>query len=243
MQAKADGNVRAERHGAVMTIEFHHPSGNALPVSLLRDLAGQIHLAGLDADIRVIRLQSGGAKAFCAGAFFPEMKLIKSQEEGKEFFSHFAQLLESMRHCPKFIVVRVQGKTVGGGVGIVAAADYAIAASGAELRLSELSIGIGPFVIGPFVERKIGLSAFTQLAIDAHTWRSAEWAQSRGLYAELHHSAEGLEEAITRLVGHLSQSSPDAMKAMKSMFWNNIPDWTQLLQDRAATSSALALKL
>ena len=242
MEAHPGAYVRSERHAAVITIEFYHPSGNALPGALLRDLAGQIHGAGLDESIRVIRLQSGGEKAFCAGAFFSEMEALKTPQEGADFFGNFAQLLDIMRRCPKFIVVRVQGKAVGGGVGIVAAADYAIASPSAEIKLSELSIGIGPFVIGPFVERKIGLSAFSQLAIDAHAWRTAEWAHARGLYAEVHHSPEHLEESIRRLTDHLAHSSTAAMKAMKEMFWQNSPDWTSLLTQRAATSATLALK-
>jgi methylglutaconyl-CoA hydratase len=242
MDLHPEAYVRTERHGAVLQIEFFHPSGNALPGALLRELASQIHGAGLDDSIRVIRLQSGGTRAFCAGAFFKEMEALKTEAEATDFFGNFAHLLQAMRHCPKFIVVRVQGKAVGGGVGIVAAADYAIAASAAEIRLSELSIGIGPFVIGPYVERKIGLSAFSQLAIDAHNWRTAEWALARGLYAEMHSSPEHLEEALQRLTDHLAHSSPQAMKAIKEMLWQGIPDWKALLHQRAATSAGLALK-
>ncbi len=243
MEAHPAAYVRSEKHGGVITIEFFHPSANALPVQLLRDLASQIHGAGLDESIKVIRLQSGGGlSTFCAGANFKEMDAVRTEKESSDFFSHFAHLLDVMRHCPKFIIVRVIGKAVGGGVGIIAAADYAIASPAAEIKLSELSIGIGPFVIGPFVERKIGLSAFSQLAIDAHSWRTAEWAHARGLYAEMHQSHEHLEESIDRLSGHLVHSSSQAMKAMKEMLWHSSPDWTKLLEQRAVISGTLALK-
>ena len=182
MQDQNTGYVKSERHGPLMYIEFFHPQSNSMPQSLLAGLASQIYEAGLDQEILVIVLKSSGDKAFCAGASFKELSEIKNSREGENFFNGFAQVINSMRKCPKFIVARIQGKCVGGGVGIVAAADYAIALTGADIKLSELDIGIGPFVVGPAVERKLGLSAYSQLAIDASSWRTAEWAKTRGLY-------------------------------------------------------------
>jgi methylglutaconyl-CoA hydratase len=236
-----NGYVKVELHNSITTIEFYHPQSNSLPAKILEELATEIHAAGNDSDTKVILLRSGGDKVFCSGASFDELYAIKNKEEGLDFFSGFAHVINQMRKCPKFIVARVQGKCVGGGVGIVAAADYAIAADGAEIKLSELAIGIGPFVVGPAVERKIGLSSFTQLAIDAGMWRNAEWARRKGLYAELHTDVTGMDESIRRLTELLVHASPDAMHEMKKIFWHGTEHWDKLLIERAAISGKLIL--
>src|SRR5450432_2723655 len=239
MQEQVPGYVKSERHGSTMVIEFFHPQSNSLPQSLLTDLASHIHGAGLDDEIRVLVLRSVGDRAFCAGASFTELSQIKTSREGEDFFCGFAHVINSMRKCPKFIIARIQGKAVGGGVGIAAAADYAIALSGAEIKLSELEIGIGPFVVGPAVERKLGLSAFSQLAMDAASWRTADWAKTRGLYSEVHTSLQELDEAVQRLVHRLSHSSAQAIKEIKKMLWQDYSHWDQLLSERAKTSGHL----
>jgi methylglutaconyl-CoA hydratase len=239
MQEKIPGYVKSERHGQTMVIEFFHPQSNSLPQTLLTDLASHIHGAGLDDEIRVIVLRSFGDRAFCAGASFTELSQIKNSREGEDFFNGFAHVINSMRKCPKLIVARVQGKCVGGGVGIAAAADYAIALTGAEIKLSELEIGIGPFVVGPAVERKLGLSAFSQLAIDAASWRTAEWAKTRGLYSEVHASLQEMDESLQKLVNHLSNSSPQAIKEIKKMLWHDYSHWDELLSERAKISGQL----
>ena len=236
-----NGYVKVEPHNGITTIEFFHPQSNSLPGKMLAELAKEIHAAGNDADTKVILLRSGGDKAFCAGASFDELYAIKNKEEGLEFFSGFAHLINEMRKCPKFIVVRVQGKCVGGGVGIVAAADYAIATEVAEIKLSELAMGIGPFVVGPAVERKIGLSCFTQLSIDSSMWRNADWARRKGLYAELHPDITGMDESIRRLTEVLSHSSVEAMADMKKVFWHGTEHWDKLLIERAAISGKLII--
>ncbi len=167
------GYVKSETHNGITTIEFHHPQSNSLPSRLLEKLAQEIHSVAHDEDTRVIVLRSTGEKVFCAGASFDELAEIRNKEEGLQFFSGFAHVINAMRKCPKLIIGRIHGKTVGGGVGLVAATDYAIAVEGADVKLSELAIGIGPFVVGPAVERKIGVAAFSHLAIDATTWRNA----------------------------------------------------------------------
>jgi methylglutaconyl-CoA hydratase len=241
MQEQIRGYVKSERHGSIMVIEFFHPQSNSLPQYLLNDLAGHIHGAGLDDEIRVVILRSAGDRAFCAGASFTELSQIKNSREGEDFFNGFAHVINSMRKCPKFIIARVQGKCVGGGVGIVSAADYAIALTGADVKLSELEIGIGPFVVGPAVERKIGLSAFSQLTIDAASWRTAEWAKTRGLYSEVHMNINELDESIQRLVGHLNRSSPQAVKEIKKILWQGTSHWDQLLSERAKISGQLVV--
>lgn len=233
--------VQSASHKGITTIEFFHPQSNSLPSTILDELAGAIHGAGNDEECRVILLRSGGDKAFCAGASFDELMAIKDVSQGLEFFSGFAHVINAMRICPKLIVARIQGKCVGGGVGLAAAADYAIATDKAEVKLSELAVGIGPFVVGPAVERKIGLSAYSQLAVDATMWRSADWARKRGLFAEVHSNAEMMDESIQRLLQTLSHSSPEAMKEMKKVFWKGTDNWDKLLLERAAISGRLVL--
>jgi methylglutaconyl-CoA hydratase len=239
MTEQNTGYVRSERHGQTMIIEFFHPQSNSMPRALMTELASHIHGAGFDDEIRIIVLRSFGDRAFCSGASFTELAQIKNSREGEDFFSGFAHIINSMRKCPKFIVVRVQGKCVGGGVGIAAAADYAIAVTGAEIKLSELEIGIGPFVIGPAVERKLGLSAFSQLAIDAASWRTAEWAKTRGLYSEVHANLKDLDDSLEILVKHLSLLSFQAMKEIKKVLWQGTSHWDQLLSERAKISGQL----
>src|SRR5664279_3983876 len=239
MQEQTSGHVKSEKHGTTMSIEFYHPQSNSLPGALLNDLATQIHGAGMDDEIKVVILRSVGEKAFCAGASFTELSKINSSSQGEDFFNGFAHVINSMRKCPKFILARIQGKCVGGGVGIAAAADYAIAVTGADIKLSELEIGIGPFVIGPAVERKLGLSAFSQLAIDAASWRSAEWAKSRGLYSEVHANLQDLDDSLEILVKHLSLLSMPAMMEIKKVLWQGTAHWDQLLTERAKISGQL----
>src|SRR6476661_6937379 len=193
------GYVKSETHKGVTTIEFFHPQGNSLPSSLLEKLAQQIHSAGVDEDTTVIVIRSAGVTAFCAGASLTELTSITSVTDATEFFTGFAHVINAIRKVPKMVIARIHGRCIGGGVGIAAAADYAIACEGADIKLSELSLGFGPFVVGPVVERKIGTGAFSNLAIDSSMWRNAEWAKRKGLYAELHSSIENMDESISRL--------------------------------------------
>jgi len=241
IQEFKEGYVKVEREHSITTIEFFHPQSNSLPYRLLEDLANEIHAIGTDKETRVIVLRSGGEKAFCAGASFDELTQIENEKKGFVFFSGFANVINAMRKCPKFIIGRVHGKCVGGGVGLASAVDYAIAVEGAEIKLSELAVGIGPFVVGPAVQRKVGLSAFTQLAIDATMWRNADWARRKGLYAELHSSVESMDESISRLANQLSHSSPEAMAEMKKIFWQGTEDWDDALCRRAEISGRLVL--
>lgn len=225
----------------VATIEFGHPLSNSLPGNILRKLAETITETGNREDVMVIVLRSAGNKAFCAGASFDELISIKDLETGKVFFSGFAMVINACRKCPKLIIGRVQGKAVGGGVGIAAAVDYCFATSRAEVKLSELAVGIGPFVVGPAVERKIGLSAMSQLAINATEWQSAQWAYNNGLYASLSDSEEMMDEEIDRLINQLSKSSPLAMSELKRIFWQGTEHWDNLLAERAGISGTLVL--
>ncbi len=233
--------VHAEFHNGITTIEFFHPQGNSLPGKILEKLAQAIHGAGNDEHSKVIILRSAGEKSFCAGASFDELVAIETKEQGLEFFSGFAKVINAIRICPKFVIGRIHGKCVGGGVGLAAAVDYAIATEAAEVKLSELAVGIGPFVVGPAVERKMGTSAFSQLAIDASMWRSAEWARRKGLFSELHPTTEQMDEAIRRLSNQLLHSSPEAMEEMKKVFWKGTEHWDTLLLERAAISGRLVL--
>lgn len=237
----AEGYVNSAFHKGVTTIEFFHPQSNSLPGKILDDLAQAIHGAGNDADTKVILVRSGGDRAFCAGASFAELTAITTPDQGLDFFSGFAKVINAIRICPKLVVGRIQGKCVGGGVGLAAAVDYAIATEAAEVKLSELAIGIGPFVVGPAVERKIGVSAFSQLAIDATMWRNADWARRKGLFAEVHPTIENMDESIDRLLNTLVHSGADAMLELKKIFWKGTEHWDQLLTERAAISGRLIL--
>lgn len=235
------GYVRSEIHNGITTIEFYHPQSNSLPGKLLEALANEIHSVANDDESKVIILKSAGDKAFCAGASFDELMAIKSEHQGTEFFSGFAHVINQMRKAPQLIIARVQGKCVGGGVGLAAAADYCIACDKAEVKLSELAVGIGPFVVGPAVERKIGSSAFSQLAIDATLWRNSEWAKRKGLFAEVHETIENMDESIRRLANTLAHSNPEAMHQLKKIFWKGTEHWDTLLLERAAISGKLVL--
>jgi methylglutaconyl-CoA hydratase len=192
-------------------------------------------------ETKVIVLRSAGDRAFCAGASFDELWALATAEQGMKFFSGFAHVINAMRKCPKMIIGRIHGKCVGGGVGIAASVDYAIALDKAEVKLSELALGFGPFVIAPAVERKIGTAAFSALAIDATLWRNAEWCLRKGLYSELHHSVEDMDEAVSRLAFTLSHSSAEAMAELKTILWRGTDTWDTLLLERATLSGKLAL--
>ena len=236
-----EGYVNHEIEHGIATIEFFHPSSNALPAVILTDLAKTINDIGIDNRVRVIVLRSAGDRAFCAGASFDELMAISTEAEGKQFFSGFAHVINAMRKCHKLVIGRIQGKAVGGGVGIVAATDYAIASEDASVKLSELAVGIGPFVVGPAVERKIGVSGFSQLAIDATQWRSAEWAKRHGLYSEIHKTTLEVDDSVAALAERLAHSNPAAMAQLKKAFWHGTEHWDTLLSDRAAISGHLVL--
>ncbi|MBL0014244.1 MAG: enoyl-CoA hydratase/isomerase family protein [Flavobacterium sp.] len=225
----------------IATIEFFHPEQNSLPSDVLKKLADTITEAGNNDDIKVIILQSGGDRTFCAGASFKELIAINDAATGKVFFSGFANVINAMRKCPKFIIGRIQGKTVGGGVGIAASTDYCMATQFASIKLSELNVGIGPFVVSPAIERKMGVSAMSQIAIDANTFYDAEWARSKGLFANVYPDIDELDEAVLKFAQHLCTYNPEAMVEMKKIFWRGTDDWDNLLAERAAISGRLVL--
>ena len=235
-----EGYVKSHSEHGITTIEFFHPKSNSLPLKILDTLAQEIHYAGTH-DSKVVVLRSPGIGAFCAGASFDELMAVKNEREGMEFFSGFANVMNAMRKCTKLIIGRIHGKCVGGGVGLAAAVDYAIAVKESEVKLSELALGIGPFVVGPAIERKIGASAFSQLSIDATLWRNADWAKQKGLFAEVHQSEQDLDEAIYRLANSLAHTSPAAMAEMKKAFWHGTENWDILLKERAIISGRLVL--
>ncbi|WP_298534206.1 enoyl-CoA hydratase/isomerase family protein [uncultured Algibacter sp.] len=222
-------------------VEFFHPNRNSMPSSILALLTQTIKEAGNDENIEVVVLKSGGDRTFCAGASFNEVIAIEDEDSGKTFFSGFANVINAMRQCPKLIIGRIQGKTVGGGVGLAASTDYCMATKYASIRLSELSIGIGPFVIEPAVSRKIGLTAMSQMTIDAETFFSADYAKEKGLYADVFETTEELDEAVKALAEKLAGYNPDALKEMKTVFWENTRHWDSLLEDRAKISGKLVL--
>jgi methylglutaconyl-CoA hydratase len=223
------------------TIEFFHPQSNSLPAAILKQLAEAITVAGNNGDIKVIVLKSGGDRTFCAGASFDELVAIQNEAEGLQFFSGFAHVINAMRKCPKFIIGRVQGKAIGGGVGLACACDFTYATEIADVKLSELAVGIGPFVVGPVVEKKIGTASAYELAIDATTFRSANWAMQKSMYANIFETIEDLDKAIAAIATTLSQQSPEAMAKIKTAFWSGTENWDTLLIERAKISGSLVL--
>ena len=222
-------------------IEFYHPSHNSLPGDILQKLVNLIKNAGDNKDIKVIVLQSGGDRTFCAGASFKELVNISDEDSGKIFFSGFANLINAMRICPKLIIGRIQGKTVGGGVGIIAACDYSLATKYAEIKLSELNIGIGPFVIGPVIERKIGLSSFSKISLNPTRFFGASWAKDNGLYAEVFENISELDLAVQTFAEELCSFNQEAMNEIKKLFWRGTDHWDTLLEEQAIISGRLVL--
>lgn len=235
------GSVKNVIQNGIGTITFYHPLSNSLPGLILADLANTITELSDKEDVKVIVLKSEGDRAFCAGASFDELISIKDYDSGKKFFSGFANVINACRKSTKLIIGRVQGKAVGGGVGVASAVDYCFATKYAAVKLSELAVGIGPFVVGPAVERKIGTSAMSQLAINATEWQSAEWAKEKGLYTELYESPEEMDEAVNELALNLAKSNPEAMKLLKKVFWEGTEHWDALLAERAEMSGKLVL--
>lgn len=235
------GSVEMIVEEGVATITFSHPSHNSLPARLLAELTNSVRKAGEDNAVKVVILKSGGDRTFCAGASFDELSAIDNLEQGKHFFLGFANVINAMRKCPKFIIGRIQGKAVGGGVGLAAATDYCMATKYASVKLSELAIGIGPFVVGPAVARKIGTAAMTHLAINATEWQTAEWAKQKGLFNEVFSDATQLDAYIEHLSDKLVHSNPEAMQQLKKVFWEGTENWDTLLDERAAVSGQLVL--
>lgn len=236
-----DSYVKLDVKNEVGYIEFFHPAHNSLPGNILAKLAQTITDAGTNEAIKVVVLKSGGDRTFCAGASFEELININDAATGKVFFAGFANVINAMRKCPKFIIGRIQGKTVGGGVGLAAATDYCMATKFASIKLSELNIGIGPFVVGPAIERKMGLSAMSQIAIDANAFYTPEFAKQKGLYTHVFDTTEALDEAVKTTSEHLCTYNTEAMLEMKKVFWQGTDNWDALLAERAATSGKLVL--
>ena len=223
------------------TIQFYHPLSNSLPGDLLRKISDKINFASESNQVKVIILKSEGDRAFCGGASFDELINIQNLKEGIKFFSGFANVINACRKCSKIIIGRVQGKAVGGGVGLASAVDYCYATQHSAVKLSELALGIGPFVVGPAVERKIGLSAMSALAINAHKWFDANWALQKGLYAEIFENSNDMDLAIKQLTNDLSCYSLEAMKKLKKTFWEGTDHWDNLLNKRAEISGSLII--
>ncbi|HEX6051819.1 MAG TPA: enoyl-CoA hydratase/isomerase family protein [Gemmatimonadaceae bacterium] len=239
-EALGSGVVTCSITDGIATVSFYHPKSNSLPATLLRDIAGRIASVSQHPATRVVVIRSEGAGTFCAGASFDELKRIDSPEAGKEFFMGFARVMLAMRNCPKPIISRVQGKVVGGGVGIVAASDYVLAVPEAPVRLSELAVGIGPFVVGPAIERKVGKAALSALALDAD-WRDANWCERHGLYTRICDNVAALDQVLGTVAHKLAAFNPEAITKLKQTLWEGTDSWETLLPERAAMSGTLVM--
>jgi methylglutaconyl-CoA hydratase len=234
------GNVIVDIANRNARVTFSHPKSNALPGVLLGDLALEFDALAKAPDVRVIVLRSEGGSTFCAGASFDEFRAVSTPAEGKEFFSGFARLILAMIRCPQFVLGRVHGKAAGGGIGIIAACDYSFALETAAVRLSELAVGIGPFIVGPVIERKVGPGPFAAMAIDTE-WRDAAWCERHGLFSRVFDTTHALDAVLNVTASRLASSNPEAMLRMKRMFWSGTEHWETLLFDRASMSGELVL--
>lgn len=233
--------VKIKSKDQVGTIEFFHPSHNSLPRSVLKELKEAIESFQDNEDVHILVIQSGGDRTFCAGASFDELVAIEDKVTGKEFFMGFARVINAIRKAPQLVVGRIQGKTVGGGVGLASAFDYTVVSKFASIRLSELAVGIGPFVIGPAVERKVGLPAFSKMSVTPNTWRTAQEAKEMGLFFEVFESTEEVDEFIGKFIDELSSMNPKAIRGLKKVFWEGTAHWDGLLEKRAEQSGNLVL--
>ena len=233
--------VNLNIENGIGTVEFFTEQSNSLPGDILKKLAETITEAGYNPEIKVIILKSGGDRTFCAGASFDELIAVDSPERGHEFFMGFANVINAMRKAPKFIIGRLQGKAVGGGIGLASATDYCFATKFSAIKLSELALGIGPFIVSAPIERKMGLSAMSQMGINAGEFYSPEWCREKGLFNEVFDDAESMDKAVDELAQKLAAYNPEAMEEMKKVFWTGTDHWDELLADRAKTSGKLAL--
>jgi len=236
-----NGTVVTSIRETIATITFYHPASNSFPTLLLNRLIENINRLAVDDTVSIIILQSEGDRAFCAGAFFDELLAISNIEDGKQFFLGFANLINAMRKCPKLIIGRVQGKSVGGGVGIIAATDYCFATENADIKLSEFTIGLGPFVIEPAIKRKIGLAAASKLTIDAADWHTAYWAKEKGLFSRVFETVKDMDEYVSILSQKLASYNPEALIEMKKVFWQGTDHWDEFLEEKAEISGRLVL--
>lgn len=235
-----NGYVKLEIQKKIAELTFYHPKSNSLPSNLLKDLTNHFENLSNNKKVNAIMLKSEGEKAFCAGASFDELMSISNFDEGKEFFMGFARLINSIRKCKKIVVGRIHGKVVGGGVGLVSVCDYCLAANDASLKLSELALGLGPFVVGPPIERKIGKEAFVEMSLDCQ-WRTADWGKKYGFYHDVFETTDELDEKLFRFIKELSERSPEALTQLKQIYWEETKHWDELLEQRAENSGQLVL--
>lgn len=233
------GHIHTQVENHIATITFSHQASNSFPSSLLQKLVEEINQISTQDTIHVVVLQSEG-KTFCAGASFDELLAIEDFETGKNFFSGFAHVINAIRLSPKLFIARVQGKAVGGGVGLIAACDMAFATPESAIKLSEIAIGIGPFVIEPVVSKKIGSTDMAQLTLAPTEWKPAAWAFEKGLYNAIV-SQEELNETVINKAKELAAYNPEALQEIKQLFWQNTSHWDTLLIERAAISGRLVL--
>jgi methylglutaconyl-CoA hydratase len=238
--AVPDGTVSVSVAHGIGTVEFAHPKGNSLPAKLLDELAAAITALGANDSARVIVLRSAGTGAFCAGASFDEFTALADAAEGQRFFSGFSRVILAMIRAPKFVLTRVHGRAAGGAIGVIAASDYSVAVGTAQVKLSELQVGIGPFVVGVVIERKLGLAPFMNLAVHAD-WHSAAWCERHGLYSAVMDSEDALDDAVAAHAKRLAASNPEAMREMKRVFWQHTDGWEKTMTERAAMSGRMVL--
>lgn len=236
---RENGSLYTKVENGIATVEFGHPASNSFVAELLERLTEEFHKLSENSKVSLIVLKSEGDRAFCAGASFDELKAVADEVEGKAFFSGFAHVINAMRHCKKIILGRVQGKAVGGGVGLIAACDYVYATEAAAIRLSELTLGIAPLVIAPAVERKIGKAGLAALSLAPTEWKSAYWAKEKGLFTEVLGTSKQMDKELYFHTQKLASFNPEALAALKQTLWEGTDHWDTLLIERAGISGKL----
>lgn len=238
---RENGTLYTSIQNGIATLEFGHPQANSFPLELLLRFEKELEIISQNAEIKIVILKSEGDAIFCAGASFNELSQIDSVEKGNEFFSGFARVINAMRRCSKLIIGRAQGKSVGGGVGLLSACDYVFATESASIKLSEISLGIGPFVIAPAVERKMGVAALSELTLTPDQWKNAYWAEKKGLYARVFETIAEMDKEIQYFAEKLSSYPLSSLEEIKKIFWKNTENWETLLFENAKISGRLIL--
>jgi methylglutaconyl-CoA hydratase len=201
----------------VVTVTLDRPDvRNALSAGLITELTRCMReIAGRE-DVRAVIL-TGEGDSFCAGADIGYMRQTASfsYEENLEDAGRLAALFESIAECPKPVVARIKGAAIGGGVGLVAAADVSVAEEGTIFAFSEVRLGISPATIAPFVLRKIGHSHARSLFLTGERF-GAERAREIGLVHEVAPEGE-LDEVVQKKIGQITSGGPESLASTKRL--------------------------
>lgn len=232
-------------HNVVAQITLNRPEvRNAFDDTLIQSLTKAFTRLGKDANVRVIILRAEGS-AFCAGADLNWMQrsVDFSFSENVQDAHHLAAMLKAIYDCPKPVIARVHGAAFGGGVGLVAACDIALATESAKFCLSETRLGLIPAVISPFVVPKIGQTAARRYFLTAEVF-SATQAAHLNLVTEVASDEAALDALLAKIVGAILANGPEALSQSKVLLeqithfaWDRAVDiTTKMIAERRASA-------